>query len=186
MVPPRRLEMKDLTRDRRVDVCRAYYEATETRMQSIATENPLEEVHGVRRTFPRLHTKKIYDGDRTHKPNRNTNARDTCTFCGQQHEMKKELWPAWGRVGSGCWCRNHFAVCCKTGKRRVHALCVEQSDSEATAFRQNAHWPWPSETSAWLWCICTSHLARHVPDAEMTPFTKILQMWDIVPRMWSA
>ena len=125
----RLLEMKDLTLDRCVGVCRAY-EATETRMQSIATENPLEKVHIVRRTLPRLHPKKIYNGDRTHKPNRKPNARDTCKLCGQQHEMKKELCLAWGRVCSGCGCRNHFAVCCKTGKRRVHAVSVEQSDSE--------------------------------------------------------
>ena len=51
----RLLEMKDLTLDRCVDVCRAY-EATETRMQY------------------------------------------TCTFCGQQHEMKKRIVPC---VGSG-------------------------------------------------------------------------------------
>ena len=93
----RLLGMKYLTLDRCVDVCRAY-EATETRMQSIATENPLDEVHSVRRTFPRLHPKKIYDGDRTHKPNRIPNARDTCKFCGQQHEIKNRIVPC---VGSG-------------------------------------------------------------------------------------
>ena len=87
------LEMKYLTRDRCVDVCHAY-EATETRIQSIATDNQLEEVPSIRRTSPCLHVKKIYNGDRTHKPNRKTNARDTCTFCGQQHEMKKEVCPA--------------------------------------------------------------------------------------------
>ena len=194
----RLLEMKDLTLDRCVDVCRAY-EATETRMQSIATEKPLEEVHSVRRALPRLHPKKIYDGDRTHKPNRKPNARDTCKFCGQQHEMKKELCPAWGRVCSGCGCRNHFAVCCKTGKRRVHAVSVEQSDSEdeivngVTSIHSVYREDTPTKRLLFakmrigrelvklqLDCGASVNLisARHVPAAELTPSTKILQMWD--------
>ena len=169
------------------------------KQQSIATENPLEEVHSVRRTLPRLHPKKIYDGDRTHKPNRKPNARDTCKCCGQQHEMKQELCPAWGRVCSGCGCRNHFAVCCKTGKRRVHAVSVEQSDSEdeivngVTSIHSVYREDTPTKRLLFakmrigrelvklqLDCGASVNLisARHVPAAELTPSTKILQMWD--------
>ena len=199
----RLLEMKDLTMDRCVDVCRAY-EATETRMQAIATDNPLEEVHSVRCTLSRLHPKKIYDGDRTLKPNRKPNARDTCKFCGQQHEIKNELCPAWGRVCSGrvcsgCGCRNHFAVCCKTGKRRVHAVSVEQSDSKDEIMNgvTSIHSVYREDTQTkrllfakmrigrelvklQLDCGASVNLisARHVPGAELTPSTKILQMWD--------
>ena len=194
----RLLEMKDITLDRCVDVCRAY-EATETRMQSIGTENPLEEVHSVRRTLPRLHPKKIYDGDRTNKPNRKKYARDTCKCCGQQHEMKKELCPAWGRVCSGCGCRNHFAVCCKTGKRRVHAVSIEESDSEdeivngVTSVHSVHREDNPMKLQLFakmricrellklqLDCGASVNLisARHVTAAELAPSTNVLQMWD--------
>ena len=166
-------------------------------VQSIATGNTLEEMHSVRRTLPRLHPKKIYDGDGTHKPNRKPNARDTFKCCGKQHEMKKELCPAWGRVCSSCG--NYFAVCCKTGKRRVHAVSYEQSDSEDeivngvtsihSVYRENT----PTKrlffakmrigrelVKLQLDCGSSANLisARHVPAAELTPSTKILQMWD--------
>ena len=77
----RLLDMKDLALDQCVDVCRAY-EATETCMQSIATENPLKEVHSVRRTLPHLHPEKIYDGDRTHNPHK------------KRTQHMQMLWPA--------------------------------------------------------------------------------------------
>ena len=113
--------------------------------------------------------------------------------------MKKELCPAWGRVCSGCGCRNHFAVCCKTGKRRVHAVSVEQSDSEdeivngVTSIHSVYREDTPTKRLLFakmrigrelvklqLDCGASVNLisARHVPAAELTPSTKILQMWD--------
>ena len=111
----------------------------------------------------------------------------------------KHMVAAAGRVCSGCGCRNHFAVCCKTGKRRVHAISVEQSDSEdeivngVTSIHSVYREDTPTKRLLFakmrigrelvklqLDCGASVNLisARHVPAAELTPSTKILQMWD--------
>lgn len=37
----------------------------------------------------------------------------TCKYCGNKHEFKKELCPAWGRQCAKCKGRNHFAKMCQ-------------------------------------------------------------------------
>ena len=117
-------------------------------------------------------------------------------FVASNTKSKKELCPAWGRVCSGCGYRNHFEVCYKTGRRRVS---VEQSDTEdeivngvtpiLNVYREDTHTKrllfakmhiGREPVKLQLDCGASVNLisARHVPAAELTPSTKILQMWD--------
>ncbi|XP_067940422.1 uncharacterized protein [Watersipora subatra] len=46
---------------------------------------------------------------------RNTDThRRQCRYCGNQHEMKKEKFPAWGKTCANCNKKNHFKAVCRS------------------------------------------------------------------------
>ena len=106
------LEISDLTLTRCIDLCRAN-EATGARMKQMNTKGGGDKVHGVRKK------------DKTRSRKR------TCKFCGQSHEYKKELCPAWGSRCEKCNGRNHFAARCKKSKvNAVHEQDSDESESD--------------------------------------------------------
>lgn len=61
-----------------------------------------------------------------------------CKFCGEEHEFKKELCPAWGKKCSRCKQMNHFESCCKAKEgvktkkkhKKVHHVAEDETSSE--------------------------------------------------------
>lgn len=65
----------------------------------------------------------------------NKDEKKSCKFCTSQHEMKKELCPAYGKTCAKCKGRNHFAARCKASKKRIHAVHAEcDSDKYSTEY----------------------------------------------------
>lgn len=124
------LQVKKLTLDQSVDICRAL-EATTSRLKAIsgnhqASAEEVHKVHGKRQKTP-FHS--------SHKPSPSSASKSRqakeCKFCGKTHEMLKSKCPAYGKKCSKCGQLNHFAVKCpgSKGKKGVHAL-GEEYDSD--------------------------------------------------------
>ncbi|KAL4719394.1 hypothetical protein ACJJTC_014265 [Scirpophaga incertulas] len=45
-----------------------------------------------------------------------------CKFCGNEHEFKKGICPAWGKECSACKGKNHFSQVCKKKKKNVREI----------------------------------------------------------------
>ena len=56
-----------------------------------------------------------------------------CSFCGYEHERKKEKCPAYGKTCANCLNKNHFQTVCKFKKRNVERM--EKNENNKEVFR---------------------------------------------------
>ncbi len=92
------LKLRDLTLKTAVDTCKA---AETVSAHSIAMhKSESETVNKIK-----LHVKKKAPMKYSSKPK--------CKFCDNNHEFKKELCPAYGKICTRCGGKNHYAAVCK-------------------------------------------------------------------------
>ncbi|KAG1676793.1 hypothetical protein GQR58_014105 [Nymphon striatum] len=109
------LEVRQLTLDQCVDMCRAH-EMSQLHA-NIMKADEVYDVQAVSNKKPFFRGNKFNRREKLH-----------CKFCGKDHEAYKEKCPAYGKNCNKCSKRNHFAVCCKSTVNRVQAVESEESD----------------------------------------------------------
>lgn len=121
--PTRRklLQIRELTLNRAIDLCRA----AETAGQQLKVIAGPEEVQAVNSRSSR-HSGGISRGQRDNRSKsrggggeRDSKSARRCKFCNRGHVMKKEACPAYGKTCNACSGKNHFASVCSKGKREV-------------------------------------------------------------------
>lgn len=106
----RLLQTPDLTLRSCIDTCRTF-EAARAQLNSIShSGGETSESTGIP-----VHAIEARKRD-TDKHERQ------CRYCGNQHEMKKEKCPAWGKTCSNCSKKNHFKVVCRSKPEEPAAL----------------------------------------------------------------
>ncbi|XP_063358771.1 uncharacterized protein LOC134648218 [Cydia amplana] len=131
------LEVKDLTLDKAVDICRS----TELSKEFVKTlNNP--EVHAVQSGRPvfrgqQLSKAKYFNNNNSKswsqsanvKHNNTTNYNSSfykCRKCNTEHGPRQ--CPAFGKICSKCNKPNHFSVGCTFSKQRVHYVTQDEGD----------------------------------------------------------
>lgn len=94
-----------LTLTSAIDTCKAH-EATNKQLKRIITQNETED-EVLNKTSP------VYSQGRT---NSSYSKPKTCIYCGNLHQWKKSLCPAFGKTCQNCGKLNHFSIVCKQGK----------------------------------------------------------------------
>ena len=116
------LEVKGITLDKCIEICRAHEKATE-QAQSMTTSD--EKIHKIKK---HNHKSKPKSYHRAHKPHEKEQ-KVTCTRCGYMHT--KSRCPAYGQKCANCSKFNHFQKCCKEKKKNVHSMHDDSSDTNS-------------------------------------------------------
>lgn len=134
----RLLQESKLTLTTCIDICWAY----ETTAQQLKAMNPeKEDVHAFGKQVPqgnrsgqetnKLEQNQLPRGQQTSGRGQARGKIATCKFCGQTHEWKKLLCPAWGQKCANCRKKNHFAVKCPAkGNNQQRLYTVETPAAE--------------------------------------------------------
>ena len=116
------LREEDLDLDKCIALCKAV-ECTENAVKEFATpqvskiSSNFHKKHSNHRYCERQPSTSMSDSYRPDtSDSRHSNVK-RCKFCSRQHELKKRLCPAFGKVCSQCGELNHFASCCDTVPR---------------------------------------------------------------------
>ena len=112
------LKCRDLTLEQCIDICKA----SESALAQNRVMRPNEQIHKVT-----IEKRKAFNPKK--KQMRQPGDIRTCKFCGENHKMKKELCPAYGKTCGKCGLKNHYAAQCFTPqhRQRVHHV---QDDEE--------------------------------------------------------
>ena len=122
----------NLTLMKAIDICKAM-EAASFQLSSMRRE-----VHAVARgsSHKSSSSKSSYKAHSTKKPTKGSTQHNKkillCKFCCRQHEMKKEMCPAWGQRCSVCNQPNHFRIS-KLCPANTINLVEEDSDASSSS-----------------------------------------------------
>ena len=179
------LQIRDLTLDKAIDVCKA----SETAAKQLRVMTDAEEIQPLRKSKP---AQKHRPAGKSAEQRRETK----CKYCGREHEPGKDVCPAYGKTCRRCKGRNHFESVClskksakPTARQDVHQLDVE--DEELLTLHDAGEDRWYSHLEVdgrkirfLLDCGATANL---IPESmirkmgrlkELRPATATLRMFD--------
>lgn len=111
-----------LTLDKCVHACRASELSKQDAVVLEQTEDTA--VHAVRQKKPYTVQKKGTDFR-----NRTSQSYKSCRYCGQQHVMRKEDCPAFGKTCTRCGKLNHFKIVCRTNiESKIHEVDFQTTE----------------------------------------------------------
>ena len=146
------LQVRDLTLEKAIDICRAS-EAAGRQMKAMSGTDQVQTLHASKRsTRGRGHGR---DRSESRPPRDNTERRRDksqhrrCKYCDRSHEQRKEACPAYGRTCNRCNKKHHFESVCKTkpvrdnGKSSAqHSVNELETDEELLVLGDDAADRW--------------------------------------------
>ena len=132
------LKVNPLTLEKCVDICKAAENAeAHGRGYQQAVTRKTDSVHKMmksKKPQPRFPAKPERKSEPSHASKPHASAK--CKFCGKNHQMKKELCPAYGKKCNKCKGNNHFANMCTA---KVHRLYADSSDDDWARSINSSH-----------------------------------------------
>lgn len=135
------LQIRDLTLNKAIDLCRAS-EAAGQQLKAMAGPDEVQAVNssrssrrsGVASCGRRDNRSKSRGGggERDQRAKGDSKSARRCKFCNRSHVMRKDSCPAFGKTCNVCSEKNHFAVSsvCRKAKREVCRLTDDLSDDD--------------------------------------------------------